>query len=95
MQGSADAYFIVEISKKKKMIKNSCLSLAKNLGSPDYWNLYWIIRLRAMWYYWDEITDQIKKCFLNVLISYQWEIEFCYHGSNIQNLIQNLQQNHS
>ena len=85
----------LKFQKKKKMIKNSCLSLAKNLGSPDYWNLYWIIRLRAMWYYWDEITDQIKKCFLNVLISYQWEIEFCYHGSDIQNLIQNLQQNHS
>ena len=49
-----------------------------------------------MWsYYWDEITDRITKYFSDVLLSYQKEIEFCYRGSKIWDLIRNLQQNHS
>ena len=71
-----------------------CISFAKNLASSYYWNLYWIIQLWAMWsYYWDEITDRITKCLSYVLMSYQWEIEFCYCGSKIRDLIRNLQQN--
>ena len=49
-----------------------------------------------MWsYYWDEKTNRIAKCLCNVLMSYQWEIGFCYRGSKIRYLIRNLLQNHS
>ena len=82
--------------KKNLMIKHFFSLYTNNLTSFDYWNLYWIIRQGAMWsHYWDEIQDQITKCFSDVLMSYQWEIEFCYIGSKIRDLIWNLQQNHS
>ena len=38
------------------------------------------------------MTDRMTKCFSGVLMSYQWEIEFCYRGSKLQDLIRNLQQ---
>ena len=41
------------------------------------------------------IIDWITNCLLDVLMSYQPEIEFCYRGSKIRYLIWNLQQNHS
>ena len=44
-------------------------------------------------HYWDEIKYWITKHFSDVLISYQWEIEFCSCGSKIRDLIWNLQQN--
>ena len=70
-----------------------CVSFANNLASSDYWNLYRIIRLGTLWsHYWDEITDRITKCLSDVLVSYQWEIDFCYRGSKIlRDLIRNLQ----
>ena len=72
------------------------MSFASNLASSDYWNLYWIIRLGAMWsYYWDEIKDRVTKCLSDVLMSYQWEIEFCYRVSKIREVIWNLQLHHS
>ena len=72
------------------------LSGKNSLASSDYWNLYWIKRLGAMWsYYGDEIADRIAKCLSNVLMSYHWEIEFSCRGSEIRDLIRNLQQNHS
>ena len=72
------------------------MSFANNLTSSDYWNLYWIIRLGAMWSrYWNEIKDRITKCFSGVLMSYKWEIEFYYCGSKIRDLTWNLRQNHS
>ena len=73
-----------------------CISLAKNLSSSDYWQLHWIIRLEVMWLnYWDEVTDRIAKCLSDVLMSYKWEIEFCYSCTKIRDLTRNLQQNHS
>ena len=33
---------------------------------------------------WDKITDQITKCLSDVLMSYQWETEFCYRGSKMR-----------
>ena len=49
-----------------------------------------------MWsHYWDDIKDGITKCFSDAVMSYQWEIEFCYRGSKIRDLIWSLQQNHS
>ena len=75
--------------KKNLMIKHFFSLYTNNLTSSDYWNLYWIIRQGAMWsHYWDEIQDQITKCFSDVLMSYQWEIEFCYIGSKIRDLME-------
>ena len=85
------------IFKEILIIKHSSVyTFTNNLASFDYWNLYWIIRQEAMRsHYWDGITDQITKCLADVLMSYQWEIEFCYRGSKIRDLIRKLQQNHS
>ena len=64
------------------MIKH-CVLFVKNIASCDDWNLYGFIRLGAMWsIYWNEITDQIIQTLANVLMSYQWEIEFYYRGNN-------------
>ena len=77
------------IFKEILIIKHSSVyTFTNNLASFDYWNLYWIIRLEAMRSHcWDGITDQITKCLADVLMSYQWEIEFCYSGSKIRDPI--------
>ena len=49
----------------------------------------------VMSYYQDEITDRITKYLSDVLLSYLWQIEFCYCRSKIRDLIRNLHQNHS
>ena len=48
-----------------------------------------------MWsFYWDKITDRLSKYLSDVLMSYQWEIEFCCRGSKILDLIRNSHQSY-